>query len=123
MSKVVISDISWHHAKFSGNVESISVERHTVLDNDDLQSLESKINTLQDKVDKLERQNELMVKIFKESLLKSEEDNSELVNSIINISQNTRNKILSILLNPKREKFWSITNSMLKQIFKKKTDS
>lgn len=109
MSKQVVTKVEYTYGSISGNVNYISVSTGWALDSEDLECLKKdiaaqlaskdrKIEELEEKILKIEQQNELLIKVFKESMDRFERDNSDLVNRIINISEDTKDHVLQMLL-------------------------
>lgn len=99
MSKTVVTNVSYTYGSISGYVDYLSVSTGSVPDTDDLKRLQTQINSLEEKVKKLEKQNELLITLFKKSMGDFEKGSTRLVDSIIQVSVDTREKILNMLLN------------------------
>lgn len=99
MSKTVVTNVSYTYGSISGCVNYLSVSTSSVPDSDDLRRLETRINSLEEKVKNFEKQNELLITLFKNSIGDLEKESTRLVESIVQVSADTREKILQMLLN------------------------
>lgn len=99
MSKTVVTNVTYTYGSISGNVNYLSVSTGSVPDSEDLKKLETQILSLEEKVKKLEKQNELLISVFKNSIGDLEKESNRLVESIVQVSVDTREKILHMLLN------------------------